>query len=247
MCTLTWMSDQAGCRIFFNRDEKRTRLPAIPPAVQDVKGVRVLTPVDGNAGGSWMAVNEYGIAIAILNYYEADAILPVNDQSHESRGLLVLDLAACKSLDEVKSTVENTGSKTYRPFILTAFDESGETALFKWDGVDMATGSLRDNFKPVTTSSVKTVEVLSARRKRFLELVDKYDGQSDEMMREFQHSRDSLGGAYSVTMTRDDAQTVSYNEVVIARDLVSFYYQPREISVHDPEYLSGHTVTLKRA
>lgn len=247
MCTLTWLHNQKECRVFFNRDEKRTRLPARPPEELVVNGTRVLAPVDGNAGGSWLAVNEFGIAVAVLNFYEADAILPDDGSTHESRGLLVLNIAACPSLSAVYDAANALDADLYRPFILTVFDEKGDAAIVKWDGETLVAEPLSDDKKPITTSSVKTYDVLKARRARYEEFAGGQGDLSDEVLRAFQHSRDECGGAYSVTMTREDAQTVSYSEVAIRDDEVTFFYQPRKMGLQDPPYLSGQTYRLKRA
>jgi hypothetical protein len=66
------------------------------------------------------------------------------------------------------------------------------------------------------------------------------------MLSAFHHSRDDLGGPYSVTMTRPDALTVSFSMVTIGTKRVSFYYQPRHSDGVDPVYLPGSEVTLAR-
>jgi len=52
MCTATWLRGITGYEVFFNRDELATRKPARPPARRDRGGVRILAPLDGDAGGT---------------------------------------------------------------------------------------------------------------------------------------------------------------------------------------------------
>ena len=44
MCTMSWLRNEAGYDLFFNRDEKRSRLPAEPPAIRRVGSTTVLAP-----------------------------------------------------------------------------------------------------------------------------------------------------------------------------------------------------------
>ena len=67
MCTLTWRTAGGGYEVFFNRDERRTRPPARPPAVHRAAGVSYVSPIDAEAGGTWLAVNELGTTLALEN------------------------------------------------------------------------------------------------------------------------------------------------------------------------------------
>ncbi len=56
MCTLTWRREgKETFEVFFNRDEKKTRSMAEPPReFTNPDGLRFLSPVDPDAGGTWM-------------------------------------------------------------------------------------------------------------------------------------------------------------------------------------------------
>src|SRR5258707_15575033 len=109
MCTATWIRTRDGYELFFNRDELATRKPALPPAAREREGVRFLAPEDGDAGGTWIGVNERAIAVGLANGTEPEQSLDDFDAgrrpgieiverllwlrtSFRSRGLLVLDL-----------------------------------------------------------------------------------------------------------------------------------------------------------
>jgi hypothetical protein len=246
MCTLTWRFDRDGLFLCFNRDEKRTRRPALPPGPRILDGVRLLTPTDGDAGGSWLAVNEFGLAVAVLNYYEADS--PVSGPTpatHESRGHLVLRMAASRSWPELLARMEALRCENYRPFYLVLFSGLGEVSMMRWNGVVLERSVLNEGHLPVTTSSFQTEEVTACRRSMFQRLLRDRGGVSPEMLAEFHHSRDERGGAYSVTMTRPDALTVSFSSVRIGNERATFYYQPRWTEGVDPGYLSGQTFALE--
>ncbi|NKB23842.1 MAG: hypothetical protein GKR87_05585 [Kiritimatiellae bacterium] len=61
MCTVTWLHDTHRYEVFFNRDEQRTRLPASPPQIRIRNHMKYMAPIDEQAGGSWIGVNEGGL------------------------------------------------------------------------------------------------------------------------------------------------------------------------------------------
>ena len=56
MCTVSWIHQGPGYQLFCNRDEKHTRRPASKPQLLTRGGVRFLAPIDGDFGGTWIAV-----------------------------------------------------------------------------------------------------------------------------------------------------------------------------------------------
>jgi hypothetical protein len=245
MCTLTWCTDADGVRLFFNRDEQRTRLSAQPPATHTRHGVQFLAPLDPQAGGTWLSVNERGVAVAILNWYDAERAAPAA-ANHRSRGLLVMDLAG--SLDRAGSLLARLFGQDlslYRPFILVGLDADGHGALCRWDGLQLAAGALNSGDCPLTTSSFDTAAVIAARRTRYTAITGDA-GATPQTLTAFHHSRDPRGGPYSVTMTRPDAMTVSTSLVLLGPRDVRYIYQPRLRDGADPGYAPATETTLSR-
>lgn len=69
MCTITWLQREDGYEVFCNRDELKTRRPALPPRFAECAGVRYLAPIDVDGGGSWLGVNELGLSLCLINHY----------------------------------------------------------------------------------------------------------------------------------------------------------------------------------
>ena len=65
MCTLTYLLTDISYALFFNRDDQRSRLPAIPPKVN--QNLNAIYPVDPQGEGTWFAVNQQGLTLALLN------------------------------------------------------------------------------------------------------------------------------------------------------------------------------------
>jgi uncharacterized protein with NRDE domain len=223
MCTVTWRRSADAYEVLFNRDERRVRAPARPPRVHVVRGVRVLAPVDGQAGGTWLAANEHGLTAGLLNFYDADAAGVPADPS--SRGLLLLDLMAARNPDALARSAARRDLSRYPAFLLLALDPHDQR-LLRWDGRQLATERADERALPLSTSSFDTPRVLARRRARYAELLER-DDATEDALESFHRSTDGLGGAYSVWMTRDDAWTVSFSRVRVQRDAVAFYYEPR--------------------
>ncbi|MEM6455145.1 MAG: NRDE family protein, partial [Acidobacteriota bacterium] len=96
MCTATWRAADGGYRLLFNRDERRTRGRAHPPARHRAArdGTPYLAPTDPDGGGTWLLANAFGVTICLLNGYRLDHDAgPAPAGGWRSRGLLVSDLA----------------------------------------------------------------------------------------------------------------------------------------------------------
>lgn len=226
MCTMSWQRDGAGYDLFFNRDEKRSRLPAEAPAVRRVGSTAVLAPRDGEAGGTWLAANEHGLTVALLNGYLGDdaAASPVSGQ-WTSRGRLVMDLCDCSAVPELAGRLKTLDLTTFRSFHLAAFDPR-TAVLASWrDGtlehVD------EDSFSPpLISSSFRFGEVAESRRARYRETIDAADGSRIEAALAYHRSHAPERGAFSPCMHREDAHTVSFTWVRVDDARVQMRYAP---------------------
>ena len=66
MCTVSWLPEPGGFTLCFNRDERRTRGAALPPESRRAGGRAFLAPYDSDHGGTWLAVNDAGLALGLL-------------------------------------------------------------------------------------------------------------------------------------------------------------------------------------
>lgn len=125
MCTVTWQIDADGYELLCNRDERKSRRPAAGPRVRLHRGVPVLAPEDGQAGGAWIAVNSAGATLCLLNGHVSAL---VRSAGVRSRGMLVMDLAAA---DDAASELARTDVRQFAPFTLLLLTRREET-VFLW-------------------------------------------------------------------------------------------------------------------
>jgi uncharacterized protein with NRDE domain len=123
MCLLIAMSGvvaDAPLIVAANRDERLDR-PAVPMTVLRDHGPRVLGGRDELAGGTWLAVNEYGVVAGLTNQPAANG----RDPSKRSRGELPLAFAGYATAAEAVATVPKTlNAADYNPCWMLVGDRS---------------------------------------------------------------------------------------------------------------------------
>jgi len=219
MCTLTWFTTDSGYELFFNRDERLTRSRAELPVVQEVDGVTLISPTDADAGGTWIAVNQFGITVCLLNHYQFQQIETYKDW--KSRGDIVKKFAVISDLRLAQEWFDDLPLDDYRAFRMFIIDPRGNNRLCVWDG---HSARLELNVTmPKSSSSVDAKNVKAIRKNLFknLNLVESRDSQD---YINYHSSHLPSRSKDSVCMHRDDAKTVSLSHVCIDSLNISFRY-----------------------
>jgi hypothetical protein len=225
VCTLSWHDEPGGYRMFFNRDERRERLPAIPPSVQLRGDTRFIGPLDGDFGGTWIAVNEYGLSVCLLNGFPAphEIALPDRDD-YISRGQLPLTIVEAPSAQRASAALRELDLERFRPFVLAAFEPGDGALLARWSGRTLALSSGRPPRQPIVSSSFFTEEVRSSRLAVFREMQRDLDGEKLHLA--YHRAHRPAAGPHSPCMHRPDASTVSFSHIQVDETRVQFHYTP---------------------
>lgn len=249
MCTLTWWQGPEGrYEVFFNRDELKDREPAWPPREAERDGVRYLAPIDPRAGGTWLMVNEAGITVALLNWYERSGAMHYPPE-WGSRGELVLSLAGMTSGAALRERLAAIDGGAYPPFHLVAFvrESAGGLAVSGWQGRGTGAVEPMPVVMPVCSSSHDPATVIETRR-RLLAAVSPPEGAPDpETLWAFHHGAGdgaTLPGAWSVRMNRPDAQTWSISRISVGPEVIRFLYEAESPDLAGP--VSRHEALLER-
>lgn len=235
MCTVSWLVDADGYQLFFNRDEQRSRSRALAPQAFQKQDSKVLMPVDPDGGGSWISVNDYGLSLCLLNFYQG--MMP--EGVLKSRGQLLKSLSELSSQDSIATELSNTNLHQYAPFTLLTFAFDHQPQGFQWDGKTLETLSIKS---PMTSSSVAFDSVYVARQNNFAllgqaptadqllafhqshqplsqtnihSLSDKYQREENGL---------TIQGELSVCMHRNDAKTVSFSHIQVSDEKAIFSY-----------------------
>ncbi|MEC7231583.1 MAG: NRDE family protein [Planctomycetota bacterium] len=246
MCTLTFtgkaldpgVSDdalagrEAGYTLLFNRDELRARGPETAPAeARTDSGVRYIAPTDSDAGGTWIAANEHGVAVALLNGY-VESRGP-DRTAWTSRGALVRSLSDMRTAAELWRRMSPRRLRAFRPSVVVALGLGERPLVARWDGLDVSFDPRADLALPITSSSHDQSEVQRFRRYLYDRevrggLAPRAAGRPSLAALEAYHRWTGPEGptALSPCMARSDAATRSHCKVEVRRGEVRFHSVP---------------------
>lgn len=232
MCTLTVVPLPGDhLRLAFNRDERPTRPPAYPPAVWAFGDRRAVLPIDPQSGGTWLGVNDAGLALAVLNVNPPEKW---SRQSPRSRGTIIPALLGRASPADALAELDRTFDyHDFAPFRLAVVGR-GVVAEVRWDGREpMVTTRLLGGAPLLFTSSgLGDHLVEGVRRELFDDLFagppDGWAAPQDEFHRHRWPGREHL----SVNMARATARTVSFAVVDLAVTAATVTYHPA--APHEP-------------
>jgi hypothetical protein len=209
--------------VFFNRDELATRKPARPPFRRDRGGVRILAPQDGDAGGTWIGVNEFGLTVGLANGPRVET--EVDASAFRSRGLLVLDLLESADLAEIEARLSGSDASMYRPFSLFAIDRSGAGRTWSSDGGRIAGRPAEIDGALLLSSSRDAEQARSIRTSTLARMSRAHGGLSADLLAAFHASHEPERGPLSPCMHREDARTVSLTRIRVGEGRADVEYQ----------------------
>ena len=228
MCTLTWITLGDGYFVAFSRDERRSRAPGSGPRLLERGGVKAIAPIDAEAGGTWILVNELGMTLALLNGYrfqDPKKFRGGDAGVWNSRGELAMNAGEAANVSEVADRLASFELARYRPFELVAFDASGAVSIASWNGSALEQRALNLGDRPLVSSSFDDCGARKARRAEFVRLVPAQSSVHE--LERFHASHAPSRGPYSPCMHREDAHTVSFSRVQVSADEVELSYQPQ--------------------
>jgi hypothetical protein len=223
VCTVSIVPGASGFRMVCNRDELRTRPVALPPRLHRTQSVTAVWPVDPKSGGTWVAANDAGLAVALLNrtapaghWRSAPGV---------SRGTIIPRLSASTSLSDALDRALALRIGEMDAFTLVVVEGSSVGTVTSIGGrLSLRTVRLR---APVvfTSSSLGDCVVQEPRSKLFQRLVecsqDPFTGQA-----QFHRHRWPLRPEISIEMSRADASTVSRTIVDVLPNKFTLRYTP---------------------
>ena len=243
MCTVSWRRDQQNYDLFFNRDELNSRAAEQPPISSQQNGVSYIAPRDGDHGGTWLLVNEFGLTVCLLNDY-SNPWRPPASSPRFSRGHLVLACAAAEHHDAVFATIRSQPLAQTLPFRLLAFSPTEGPMLIHWQGEGLTRHDPPSITPPLSSSSYETDEVVSIRIARFAEYVRTPHKPKLAELAAYHCQYRQTSGAHSVLMQRPDAATRSVCHVRITDDRAELEYRQTQRTQSGPTMLEPLTYTL---
>lgn len=240
MCTVSWIHREDAYLLVFNRDELRTRKPASAPRIDSRNGIAFIAPIDGDHGGSWIAVNQFGLTLCLLNRF--DDSLPANSGDYRSRGLLLRELVDCQDLTQVSERLSAESSAQHRPFTLVSLTTNQPAMMVEWTGREKRVEANAERLMPIASSSLREGNVVLQRKQQFQDLAVAKGRVDADLLFEYHRTHLPERGPTSVCMHRADARTVSQSVLTVTKKSVEFAYHPNA-PCHPEE---THSVQLER-
>lgn len=219
MCTISFIPTASGFHLAMNRDEKRSRVAALPPAPFRMKDRRVICAREPG-GGTWLAVNDAGLCLAIINWHRIESE-PAG--KIESRGRIIPELIGQKDCDSVARQLQRIELQTRRPFRLIVVD-AVQRSLTEWQ---WNSRSLKLQPHPWERRHWYSsgYDERGAEEARAAVCATRWLGTL-AALRKLHASHLPGRGPLSICMHRPDAATVSYSEVVVSGNRITLRYQP---------------------
>jgi hypothetical protein len=217
MCTVSWTHHPGGYHLLCNRDEQRSRRPADAPEVFEMSCTRFVSPTDADHGGTWIAVNDHGIGLCLLNGRRSESA-----RGARSRGYVIPELVWLRNIDDCAFVLRHLDLSAFAPFTLLMLEPGLPAAVAGWDGITLALDRDADRRAPLLSSSFDPEGVRLSRSREFARHANSDAGS----LYRFHTSHGEAAGPYSPCMHRPDSETVSFSWVVVNRDEIRFLYLP---------------------
>jgi hypothetical protein len=225
MCTLSWLPRADGHHFWHGRDERTTRLPGEPPRIVRRGGRHAIAPRDGDAGGTWVGVNDAGLTLGLANLYPPEGVGeggPV--PGLVTRGRIIDDLLPAATAHAAHKLLEAMDPRVFAPFTLAVLEPGRPPELHRWDGARLET---RTTAAPglLLTSSGAGRRIEEIRVREYARLAPGSPPRAEDIEALHRSHLESLG-ADSFCMHREEAETASLTRVEVAGRSISMTYTP---------------------
>jgi Transport and Golgi organisation 2 len=232
MCTVSWVHEPDGYHLLCNRDEKRSRAIALPPRIQARGWVRFIAPVDPDSGGTWIAVNEFGVSACVLNGANLTRLPVTSNGSSKiprSHGLFLRDLVWANSTAECTLWMNQLDLTPFAPFTVVFLEPRSPATIAEWNGEQTTIIRSGNSYMPLTSSSFDQERVRTIRLNELAGRVSASGRIDHAVLYAFHSSHGEQPDPYLPCMHRADAETVSFSSVLVTRDEIRFLYSPEAL------------------
>jgi hypothetical protein len=215
MCTVTFIPRDRGFLLGMNRDEQWERgRKSFPPTVtQDA-----IFPRD-EKGGTWIAVNAFGMAFAILNRNGTSF------SKTRSRGDVIPQLLRSDTLSAAYDRTRSLQLEGTLSFTLLIFSsEDQQVSEQVWDGQGLSSASHPWALRHWFSSGLSDEEANRHRSRIVLDSESEVDFASPAWLRRLHRTHGNAPGPFSICVHREQVGSVSYTEVTTDPEQITMSY-----------------------
>ena len=225
MCTVSAIPlGVSGFRLVCNRDELRTRPLALPPTIRRFGDRTAALPVDFPSCGTWIAVSDAGLVMALLNANPQRRLQLDDIASRQSRGRIIPALLHCDEVEQALELARDIDPYDFQPFRLIVLNESTCIEIAS-NGFDLMSASRAFDGAPLMfTSSGLGDQLVEHPRRELFDRMVRSAALSPARQDAFHAHQWPDRPQISVMMERADARTVSRTIVEVRNDAASLRY-----------------------
>ena len=221
MCTVTFVARRRGYCLGMNRDEKLTRPTGLPPKKKKANGRTVLCPSE-SGGGTWIAVNDHGATLALINWYFIAARV---GGKTVSRGEVINSMSAAISPEVADAALRELPLNRINPFrLIGIYPANGEIVEWRWNLKQLVRQNRSWESQQWISSGFDEPIAQRVRSKTFQRAERQHSAGSLDWLRRLHRSHSPQAGPFSTCMHRADAATVSYTEVTVSSRQATMRY-----------------------
>jgi hypothetical protein len=221
MCTVTFIARQKGYCLGMNRDEKLTRAIGLPPKLKKMNGRAVISPSEPG-GGTWIAVNDHGATLALINWYSITARV---GGKTVSRGEVINSMSAAIAPDFANAALHQLPLNQINPFRLIAiYPATSEIVEWRWNLQQLVRKNHNWKAQQWISSGFDEPTAQRVRGETFQRAARQHSTGSLDWLRRLHRSHSPHAGPFSTCMHRADATTVSYTEVAVSPGQTTMRY-----------------------
>jgi hypothetical protein len=211
MCTVSVVTRKDGYVLAMNRDERTARGEhARPPEALTLGGTPVVMPRE-SSGGTWIAANAGGVALALLNWHTPGVV----SVAERSRGLVIPRLIVRTSQAAVQRAIEGMDLEGIRPFRLVGvFPRGQEICEWRWDSVELDLRWFGWQPHHWFSSGLGDAAALEQRSAACTQAWKHSDSGSLAWLRRLHRSHRAQPRELAICVHREGVATVSYTELV---------------------------------
>lgn len=213
MCTLTVVARSDAYLMAMNRDEKIARGTGFPPEIHEFEDAKAIYPNDGD-GGTWIAANEYGIGLAVLNWNDTNPRCAASRK--RSRGQVIPALVDSRSLWDLQAVFSVSNFAGMLPFrMVGVFPSEREIWEWRWDSTQLEFQVHEWMSRHWFSSSLSDDQAETLRGLACSDAQHDSDAGSVPWLRRLHASHRGGPGPFSLCVHREDVKTLSYSEVMV--------------------------------
>lgn len=212
MCTVSFIARKKGYALAMNRDENLSRIKGLPPSKKIIGGRAVLAPSEPG-GGTWIALNEDGVTLALINWYSITARVKGETMS---RGRVVTATSTATTPNDAAGALAQLPLKKINPFrLIGIFPGTHEIVEWRWDLKKLVRRNHPWRTEQWISSGFDEPTAQRIRRQTFQRALQQKSAGSATWLERLHRSHSPEIGPFATCMHRADAATVSCTVVTV--------------------------------